>query len=333
MRNFIILICISFHFLSFSQTPKTYSEWENLFTERISEIDEIEGIYKTTWYVSKYLDGNLLVKEQSKDWNDSKPYTVILKVDNGYKRFSVHEKYSLEDDVIIKTFDGSRFIKKSAPIDDNTYRENPEIHYANGQFYTKYTLTYSETLNDYEGIYYDKKVNKKELEILARRTKIHFEKESIKIFPTKDMIIESRQRKLKTSASGFAITTNGIIVTNYHVVENAESIKVKGINSNFDKSYDAKVVVFDKNNDIALLKLTESETMKLSIPFTLRTELAKVGESIYALGYPLRASMGDEIKLTNGIISSKTGFQGDATTYQVSAPVQPGNSGGPLFDN
>ncbi|MDX8341681.1 serine protease [Draconibacterium sp. IB214405] len=194
-------------------------------------------------------------------------------------------------------------------------------------------MTYSETLNDYEGIYYDKNVNKKELEILARRTKIHFEKESIKLFPTKDMIIESRQRKLKTSASGFAITTNGIIVTNYHVVENAESIKVKGINSNFDKSYNAKVVVFDKNNDIALLKLTESETMKLSIPFTLRTELAKVGESIYALGYPLRASMGDEIKLTNGIISSKTGFQGDATTYQVSAPVQPGNSGGPLFDN
>lgn len=43
--------------------------------------------------------------------------------------------------------------------------------------------------------------------------------------------------------------------------------------------------------------------------------------------------MGDEIKLTNGIISSKTGFQGDVTSYQISAPVQPGNSGGPLFDS
>jgi S1-C subfamily serine protease len=42
--------------------------------------------------------------------------------------------------------------------------------------------------------------------------------------------------------------------------------------------------------------------------------------------------MGDEIKLTNGIISSKTGFQGDITSYQISAPIQPGNSGGPLFD-
>ena len=42
--------------------------------------------------------------------------------------------------------------------------------------------------------------------------------------------------------------------------------------------------------------------------------------------------MGDEIKLTTGIISSKTGFQGDVALYQISAPIQPGNSGGPLFD-
>jgi S1-C subfamily serine protease len=43
--------------------------------------------------------------------------------------------------------------------------------------------------------------------------------------------------------------------------------------------------------------------------------------------------MGDEIKLTSGIVSSRTGFQGDITSYQISAPVQPGNSGGPLFDS
>jgi len=42
--------------------------------------------------------------------------------------------------------------------------------------------------------------------------------------------------------------------------------------------------------------------------------------------------MGDEIKLTDGIISSKSGFKGDITSYQISAPIQPGNSGGPLFD-
>ena len=47
----------------------------------------------------------------------------------------------------------------------------------------------------------------------------------------------------------------------------------------------------------------------------------------------MRATMGDEVKLTNGIISSKSGFQGDVTSYQITAPVQQGNSGGPLFDS
>ena len=51
------------------------------------------------------------------------------------------------------------------------------------------------------------------------------------------------------------------------------------------------------------------------------------------LGYPLTQALGNEIKLTNGIISSRTGYQGNISTYQMSAPVQPGNSGGPMFDN
>ena len=58
-----------------------------------------------------------------------------------------------------------------------------------------------------------------------------------------------------------------------------------------------------------------------------------MGEEVFVLGYPLTSTMGDEIKLTTGVISSKTGFQGDVSLYQISAPIQPGNSGGPLFDN
>lgn len=61
--------------------------------------------------------------------------------------------------------------------------------------------------------------------------------------------------------------------------------------------------------------------------------MADVGESIFVLGYPLTQTMGDEIKLTDGLISSRTGFQGDIANYQMSAPVQPGSSGGPMFDS
>jgi len=57
-----------------------------------------------------------------------------------------------------------------------------------------------------------------------------------------------------------------------------------------------------------------------------------MGTQVYTLGFPLTDTMGESLKLTDGLISSKTGFQGDISLYQVSIPVQPGNSGGPLFD-
>jgi len=108
---------------------------------------------------------------------------------------------------------------------------------------------------------------------------------------------------------------------------------IRGINGNYDKSFKASVVSSDKNNDLAVLKISPDSVKILgSIPFCINSKLSDIGESVYVLGYPLRATMGDEIKLTNGIISSKTGFQGDISCYQISAPVQPGNSGAPIFN-
>jgi len=154
----------------------------------------------------------------------------------------------------------------------------------------------------------------------------------LKLYPTADDNINQNKTE-KSSGTGFAISSNGIIVTNFHVIDGAKSIKVRGVNSDFSKTYKAKVLVSDKNNDLALIQIDDYGFTSLgTIPFTIKTGLAGVGENIFVLGYPLRATMGDEIKLTNGIVSSRTGFQGDITSYQISAPVQPGNSGGPLFD-
>ena len=135
------------------------------------------------------------------------------------------------------------------------------------------------------------------------------------------------------SGSGFALNS-GYLITNYHVVENARSIKVKGINGGFYTKYNAEVVAMDKYNDLALLKINDSRFTGFgTIPYKVKTSTSEVGEEIFVLGYPLTGTMGDEIKLTTGVISSKTGFQGDVSLYQISAPVQPGNSGGPLFDS
>lgn len=152
----------------------------------------------------------------------------------------------------------------------------------------------------------------------------------LKLFPTS----EQTNRSISSSGTGFAISSNGLIATNYHVIESASTIKIRGIGGDFNLSYSAQILVVDKNNDLAILQVTDKRfTSTDKIPYSIKSSLSDVGESVFVLGFPLRATMGDEIKLTNGIISSKTGFQGDITSYQISAPIQPGNSGVPLFDN
>lgn len=134
------------------------------------------------------------------------------------------------------------------------------------------------------------------------------------------------------SGTGFAIAADGLVATCHHVVEGATVIRIRGVNGDFDKTYSAKVVATDKNNDLAILKIEDANLLISNIPYHLLDKNAEVGEEVFALGYPLRALMGDEIKLTNGIVSSKSGFQGDMTAYQTSVAVQSGNSGCPLFD-
>ncbi len=136
------------------------------------------------------------------------------------------------------------------------------------------------------------------------------------------------------TGTGFLISKDGIIVTNNHVVKNADKILIKCIIDNSVITYNATLLIADSKNDLALLKISDYEfELKSDLPFIIKDEIAEVGEEIFVLGYPLTSTMGEEIKVTTGIISSRTGFQGDVTCYQVSAPVQPGNSGGPLLNN
>lgn len=145
--------------------------------------------------------------------------------------------------------------------------------------------------------------------------------------------VQTQQQQPKQwSGSGFALN-NGYICTNYHVIDGAESIEIRGIQGDFTTTYSANVVASDKSNDLAILKVDDVDFNGFgTIPYKISTSMADVGEEIFVLGYPLTTTMGLEIKLTTGIVSSKTGYNGDVSTYQISAPIQPGNSGGPIFD-
>ena len=155
----------------------------------------------------------------------------------------------------------------------------------------------------------------------------------IKMYPTGSSSGINSSKSSDWSGSGFALK-DGYIVTNYHVIDGAKTVLVLGVGGSFSTEYKASVVATDKSNDLALVKIDDYRFNGFgNISYSIKTGMADVGEDVFVLGYPLTTVMGEEIKLTTGVISSRTGFQGDASSYQISAPIQPGNSGGPLFDS
>lgn len=155
---------------------------------------------------------------------------------------------------------------------------------------------------------------------------------AVKIFPNNKTTAMVHSGTMIGSGSGFFISDR-IIATNYHVVDNAQEIKIVVKDGTEVKSYAAKVLVTDKTNDLALVSITDKEFNGVwDIPYSLYLDTKEVGTSIFSMGYPMSNILGGEVKITDGIINSKTGYEGDIATYQISSPIQPGNSGGALFD-
>jgi S1-C subfamily serine protease len=148
--------------------------------------------------------------------------------------------------------------------------------------------------------------------------------------------VEKGDEKYTSSGSGFIISQKGYVVTNYHVIEKIEKCFVELKINNEAKTYEAEVVQKDPKSDLAILKIKGAtlDPVQFKIPYVYPTNTSEVGTQVFTLGYPMAlTSMGKEVKFTDGKISAKTGYQGDIGSYQTSVPVQPGNSGGPLFDS
>ena len=156
----------------------------------------------------------------------------------------------------------------------------------------------------------------------------------IELVYERESIDNAQSVEWQGNGSGFFISKSGYIVTNNHVIDGASEIEVEFKYKNEEEGFNAKIVKVDKTNDLAIIKIDDSEFSNLSdIPYNFKTRSVDIGTEIFALGYPMALSlMGKDIKFTDGKISSKTGLGGDITTYQIQVPIQPGNSGGPLFD-
>lgn len=127
-------------------------------------------------------------------------------------------------------------------------------------------------------------------------------------------------RDMVASGSGSIVSREGHILTNHHVVAGCESVTVNG--------QDAILFGSDIRSDLALIL---SPAFAGRTPVRLRSDTAVLGEQIYVMGYPVFTTT-QSINVTDGIVSSTVGYKGDRTHIQITAPVQPGNSGGPVLD-
>src|SRR5690606_9589268 len=143
-------------------------------------------------------------------------------------------------------------------------------------------------------------------------------------------------RDVKGTGSGLLFTTSGYILTNHHVIDNSNNFMVEVNNGSRKENYKAEVVVSDKENDLAVLKIKDNNFKNLEqIQYSFKESgQLDVGSSVFTIGYPYALSgMGKEAKFTDGKISSRTGYNGSINSFQTTIPVQPGNSGGPVFNN
>ncbi|AKD02141.1 S1C family serine protease [Pontibacter korlensis] len=128
------------------------------------------------------------------------------------------------------------------------------------------------------------------------------------------------------SGTGFAISSDGYIVTSSHVVEGADSIMIENKSG---YKYKVSEVYRDEIHDLSILKVSEENFDGFGkLPYTFKKTESDLGERVFTLGYPR-----EDIVFGEGSLSSSSGFEGDTTAYQISIPLNPGNSGGPLLDD
>lgn len=311
-NRFIVMAIIAIVFMT--QVPnllfaqKSINDFKKELEQNIYDLDLIEGLYNVTVKVEAYAPR---IGRDSRTQN----FTAVVRAhpDERGKFFLIALKGDAEGLIGI--------IQKGGGNGYYTMKRGD----ANGNMHTVQIQ-----LRD---MFYFEIVEQESRGNARSKTEMNF----VKSYPTAAMYSEAirkyeeeHNKPEQWTGTGFAVQ-EGYVVTNYHVVDGAGKITIQGVTDIFNESVEAQVVAMDKDNDLAILKI-KGDALEWSLPYAIKTFTSDVGEDVWVLGYPLTSTMGDEIKLTTGVISSRSGYEGSVTMYQISAPAQPGNSGGPVFD-
>ena len=133
-----------------------------------------------------------------------------------------------------------------------------------------------------------------------------------------------KKQKGESSGTGFFVSPSGHVVTNHHVIDECSTVRVIPAGGQETSAY---IVAKDKTNDLAILKTSITPTV---VP-PLRKQ-PRLGEAVYVFGFPLTGLLATSGNFTMGSITALFGMADDSRLLQISAPVQAGNSGGPLLD-
>ena len=175
-------------------------------------------------------------------------------------------------------------------------------------------------------VYFSPVVNSSQIQQLSKDIEVIKRKQQYQgtlINEVKSKIPENA--KLVSGGSGFLIDTKGYIITNAHVLKGSGAVVVNSKGQEFN----AIIANIDLEKDLAILKIDDPEYQPIkSIPYSIRKSNTELGEQVFTLGYPR-----NDIVYGEGYLSARTGYNSDSLTYQVQISANPGNSGGPVFNN
>ena len=242
---------------------------------------------------------------------------------NGHGILSVPKKYNYEGEFRDDVFHGLGKIIFSNGHNYTGRFKNGIIHgegtytWSDGQ---KYIGEWKDNKRNGKGIQYNSNGSISQMGIWANDKFVGASNVGV-IVPPVNASPPTSAAPLNSSGTAFRVS-NGQFVTNHHVIEGCTTLKVGGFQG-------GRVLASDTINDLALIAIPNDSGEIVSV----RTTRTQLNEAVTAAGFPLRSLGLSGLTITNGTISSLSGLKGDTGQVQISAPVQPGNSGGPLLDS
>ena len=301
-------------------TKKKYTE-----EERIKEVIRATGNYKVK-YEDKFISGTLIKYKFIVNENQSKEFDIssspkgspcknkAIKENNCGKQYLIN-MWDLVDNY--SGIYGLENINYPITVMVTFGDQNKKIKLSEDEI--KKSLKYA--LKTYEE---EEKATKEEIRI-AKEKEIEKQK------------TESKENEPVPAWNGtaFFVSSEGHVITNNHVIEQAGITKfdtkcdeIKLFLDNDPNGSTAIIISQDRQNDLALLKVSK----KINSFAKFRNQDAKLGEKIIVMGYPFGKSISSKIKLNQGNVSSLSGLGDEFTRMQIDAALQPGNSGGPIYD-